>query len=92
MTVHAESIAGGGRVMMAPGLARRALSGRALPVAIICVAIVVIWYVAAVLLNAPFQRDLDQRRDVRRTPTGFISATLNQPKPAARPHQVAIDT
>lgn len=61
------------------------------PVATILAAIVIIWYIAAVLMNAPFQRDLDRRGDV--APYGtveFIGKTLSQPKPVLpAPHQVA---
>ena len=93
MTARAEAIGGGGRVAMAPGIFSRAFSGRAGPVAVVCLAILVIWYIAAVLLNSPFQRDMDLRREVTRTPTDFIATVLNQPKPTLpSPHQVAIDT
>jgi NitT/TauT family transport system permease protein len=61
-----------------------------LPVLTILIAIVVIWYVAAVFMNAPFQHDLDRRASVTRTTTEFVSATLSQPKPVLpAPHQVA---
>ncbi|KKX30301.1 ABC transporter permease [Rhizobium sp. LC145] len=61
-----------------------------LPVLSILVAIVVIWYVAAVFMNAPFQHDLDRRASVTRTTTEFVGATLSQPKPVLpAPHQVA---
>ena len=61
-----------------------------LPVLTILIAIVVIWYVAAVFMNAPFQHDLDRRASVTRTTTEFVGATLSQPKPVLpAPHQVA---
>ena len=61
-----------------------------LPVLTILIAIVLIWYVAAVFMNAPFQRDLDRRASVTRTTTEFVGATLSQPKPVLpAPHQVA---
>lgn len=61
-----------------------------LPVTIILAALVVVWYVGAVMLNAPFQRDLDRRGDVTRTTMEFVGATLSQPKPTLpAPHQVA---
>jgi len=61
-----------------------------IPVLTILAALVVIWYVAAVLLNAPFQRDLDRRNDVTRSTMEFVQATLSQPKPTMpAPHQVA---
>jgi len=92
MSARAETIAGGGNAAVAPGFLGRAFAGRTGPVIVVCVAILVIWYVAAVWLNAPFQRDMDQRRDVTRTTSEFIAATLSQPKPTLpAPHQVAID-
>ena len=60
------------------------------PVASIVLAIVVLWYVFAVVLNAPFQRDLDRRGNVTSTTMEFIGKTLAQPKPILpAPHQVA---
>jgi len=61
------------------------------PVLTITAIIIVIWYVASVLLNAPFQRDQDKRDDVTsRTTTEFVMATWSQPKPTMpAPHQVA---
>jgi len=71
---------------------RRAAEGNALPVLVVVLAIVAIWYVAAVALNAPFQRDLDRRAEVTRTAAGFIGATLAQNKPTLpAPHQIAVD-
>src|SRR5690606_18224821 len=61
-----------------------------LPVLAILGGIVVLWYVFAVALNAPFQRDLDRRADVERTTVEFIKETLSQKKPTLpAPHQVA---
>lgn len=61
-----------------------------LPVGTIVLAILVLWYVFAVVLNAPFQRDLDRRANVTSTTTEFIAKTLAQPKPILpAPHQVA---
>lgn len=60
------------------------------PVATIVLAILLLWYVFAVILNAPFQRDLDRRGNVTSTTTEFIGKTLAQPKPILpAPHQVA---
>jgi NitT/TauT family transport system permease protein len=66
-------------------------SEKIVPVLTITAIIIVIWYVAAILLNAPFQRDQDKRDDVvSRTTTDFILATWAQPKPTMpAPHQVA---
>ncbi len=60
------------------------------PVLTILAALVVIWYIAAVFMNAPFQRDMDTRNNITPTTSEFISATLSQPKPILpAPHQVA---
>lgn len=60
------------------------------PVTTIVLAILLLWYVFAVILNAPFQRDLDRRANVTSTTMEFIGKTLAQPKPTLpAPHQVA---
>ena len=62
---------GGGRKM-----ATAKASEKIVPVLTITAIIIVIWYVASILLNAPFQRDQDKRDDVvSRTTTDFILAT-----------------
>jgi len=61
-----------------------------LPVITIVLAIVVVWYIFAVILNAPFQRDLDRRANATSGTVEFIGKTLSQPKPILpAPHQVA---
>jgi NitT/TauT family transport system permease protein len=61
-----------------------------LPVTAITLAIIVIWYIAAILMNAPFQRDMDSRGNVTSTTMEFIGRTMAQPKPILpAPHQVA---
>jgi NitT/TauT family transport system permease protein len=66
------------------------LRSKIIPVTSILVALVAIWYVAAVLMNASFQRDMDARGKVKPTTTEFVAATLSQPKPLLpAPHQVA---
>jgi NitT/TauT family transport system permease protein len=63
---------------------------KAVPVLLITALIIVIWYVASVLLNAPFQRDQDKRDGVTPTTSEFIMKTWSQPKPTMpAPHQVA---
>lgn len=60
------------------------------PVVSILTVLVAVWYVAAVLMNAPFQRDLNRRGDVSPTTIEFVQQTLSQPKPTLpAPHQVA---
>jgi NitT/TauT family transport system permease protein len=75
------------------GLSARFIGSRFFAVTIIVIGIVVIWYAGAFLLDAPFQRYLDSRANVERTPVDFLRATFNQPKPTLpTPHQVAFDT
>jgi NitT/TauT family transport system permease protein len=64
---------------------------RVIPVLTILAGLVVVWYVAAVMLNAPFQRDLDRRAGITSSPViDFVEKTLSQPKPTMpAPHQVA---
>jgi len=60
------------------------------PVLAILAVLVAIWYVGAVLMNGPFQRDLNQRGGVTPGTMEFIGQTLSQPKPTLpAPHQVA---
>jgi len=60
------------------------------PVLTILLVLVAIWYVAAVILNTPFQRDMDTRNSVTSTTMEFVGKTLSQPKPVLpAPHQVA---
>jgi NitT/TauT family transport system permease protein len=66
------------------------LRSKIIPVTTILLGIVVLWYVFAVVLNAPFQRDIDKRSGASPTTIEFIKATLSQPKPTLpAPHQVA---
>jgi NitT/TauT family transport system permease protein len=64
----------------------------AVPVTTILLALVVLWYIFAVILNAPFQRDLDRRANETHGTVEFIGKTLSQPKPTLpAPHQVAVN-
>lgn len=66
------------------------LRSKIIPVTTILAGLVVVWYVFTVVLNAPFQRDMDNRTGTTRTTTEFIAATMSQPKPTLpAPHQVA---
>jgi len=61
------------------------------PVTTILLAILAIWYLSTVLLNTPFQIDLDSRAGVSTGTLEFIVRTMAQPKPVMpAPHQVAI--
>ncbi|MBO9196106.1 ABC transporter permease [Rhizobium sp. 16-449-1b] len=66
------------------------LKDKIIPVTTILAALVAIWYVAAILMNASFQRDMDTRANATPTTMEFIEKTLSQPKPLLpAPHQVA---
>jgi NitT/TauT family transport system permease protein len=66
------------------------LRDKIVPVTTILAALVVVWYGFAILMNAPFQRDLDRRAGETPGFTEFLGKTLSQPKPTLpAPHQVA---
>lgn len=68
------------------------LRDRVIPVLVVVAAIIVIWYVAAVWLNAPFQRDTYARANQTYTASELIAATLNQERPVLpTPHQVGAE-
>ncbi|MGN6764485.1 MAG: ABC transporter permease [Rhizobiaceae bacterium] len=60
------------------------------PVTVIVAAIVVIWYVAAIFMNAPYQRELNNRAHETPDLGTFIGQTWAQRKPTLpAPHQIA---
>ncbi|QDY71636.1 ABC transporter permease [Qingshengfaniella alkalisoli] len=60
------------------------------PIVTVVLAIVAIWYAAAVWLNAPWAYDRATRADVQLTATELVADTWNQDKPKLpAPHQVA---
>lgn len=66
------------------------LRDKIFPVTAILMGIVVLWYVFTVVMNAPFQRDLDRRAGEMPGVMEFLGSTLSQPKPTLpAPHQVA---
>jgi NitT/TauT family transport system permease protein len=68
------------------------LRDRIFPVGVILAVLVIAWYLAAVLLNAPFQRDLDRRAGETPGIVEFVGKTLSQPKPTMpAPYQVAVN-
>ena len=75
------------------GILARFFMSRFVAVTVVVMAIIVIWYIGAFVLNAPFQHDLDERAGVTRSPIEFVVAAFSQPKPTLpAPHQVAVDT
>ncbi|KQZ30601.1 ABC transporter permease [Mesorhizobium sp. Root552] len=66
------------------------LRDKIVPVTTLLVILVVAWYAFAVLLNSPFQRDLDRRAGETPGTVEFIGKTLTQTKPTLpSPDQVA---
>jgi NitT/TauT family transport system permease protein len=63
---------------------------KVIPVLTITIVILIVWYIAAIFMNAPFQRDQDKRSGVTSTVGELILKTWSQPKPTMpAPHQVA---
>lgn len=68
------------------------LKSQTFAVGTVVLALIAIWYFSAVMLNAPFQRELDERAKLSPTTGQFIEATLNQKRPVLpAPHQVAVE-
>lgn len=66
------------------------LRDRLIPVGTVLLILIALWYVAAVWMNAPFQRDQNERDGVSPDTWAFVGQTLAQPKPTMpAPHQVA---
>jgi NitT/TauT family transport system permease protein len=62
------------------------------PVLIIIAILLVLWYLAAILMNASLVRDFFERQEVNYTWTDLIAGTLEQDRPVVpAPHQVAIE-
>jgi NitT/TauT family transport system permease protein len=69
---------------------RELMAGRTVPVLIVLLAIVLFWYVMAVVMNAPWQQTLNGRANLTDVPiTEFALQTWAQDKPVLpAPHQV----
>ena len=67
--------------------------GRALPLAVVLAALVALWYLAAVLMNAPLQRDLFANAGAdHHSLVDLIEASLNMERPKLpAPHQIAAE-
>lgn len=66
------------------------LRSRMAAVSTVVLVLLALWYLGAVLLNAPFQRDQNERAKIEQSTGAFIEATLNQKRPVLpAPHQVA---
>ena len=66
--------------------------GRALPVAAMLLALLAVWYGAAVFLNAPMQIDRFEREQAAWTASDLVAATLRMERPLLpAPHQIAVE-
>ena len=78
-----------------PASPRRSGTGAldaAIPVAVIVAILVVLWYVAAVALNAGIVRDAFERAGTAYTTEDLVAATLSQDRPLLpAPHQIAVE-
>jgi NitT/TauT family transport system permease protein len=78
------------RPRAAPVWQRRFIAERA-PIAVVLAALLVIWYVAALVMNAPLVRDAFEREETKYTLSDLILGTLNAERPlVAAPHQVLV--
>lgn len=68
------------------------LKDRLIPIGTVIVALIAIWYVAAVFLNAPFERDTAARNGEAITFADIVPKTMAQERPVLpAPHQVAAE-
>lgn len=69
--------------------ARDIVDDKVLPIGAVILAIILIWYAAAVFLNAPFERDQAQRAGVETGFSEILPRTMAQERPVLpAPHQV----
>lgn len=67
----------------------RAVAARRAPVIVVTAGLIVLWYLAALLMNAPLVRDAFEREDTKYTVTDLVVGSLNAERPlVAAPHQV----
>ena len=74
------------------GLAARLSAGRALPVTVVSLVILALWYVGAVWLNAPLQIDAYERQEQAWSTGDLIRDSLAQERPLLpAPHQILVE-
>jgi NitT/TauT family transport system permease protein len=62
------------------------------PVVVVCAVLLVIWYLAAIVLNAPLVRDAFERQDVHYSFADLIAGTMDSERPLIpAPHQVLFE-
>lgn len=70
----------------------RLWQGNTGPVLVVVAAIMVIWYVFTVVLNAPWERDQAERAGTEISKTQLIKNTMAQERPVLpAPHQIAVE-
>ena len=75
-----------------PSVLGRAWEGTALPVTIVVLIIVAIWYVAAVFMNAPQEHDRAERAGQTLSFSQLVTQTMAQERPVLpAPHQVVVE-
>jgi len=75
-----------------PGIFERLKNGKLIPVAVISLIIVAVWYMGAVYLNSTMQIERFERAKTDWTFSQLISATLSQDRPLLpAPHQVVAE-
>jgi NitT/TauT family transport system permease protein len=71
---------------------RRLTDGQVFPVAVVVLAIIVLWYGFTVLLNTPWQMSVYARADQTAGPLQFLADVFSQQRPVLpAPHQVAVE-
>ncbi len=75
-----------------PSLRSRIAGGRAGPVLVVLVAVLVLWYAGAVLLNWPTESARLARGNPEVSPAEILTATLSAQRPVLpAPHQIAVE-
>jgi NitT/TauT family transport system permease protein len=87
---QAQAVSGAG--VAGPQARRRLREGTALPVATVVLALLVIWYLASIWLNAPWAYDQAGRAGVELGPLDLVEATWSQDRPLLpAPHQIVTE-
>lgn len=75
-----------------PSLWKRSMSGKAGPVMVILIAIIAIWYLGTVYMNAPMQIDRYERANTEWTMGDLVRDTMAQDRPLLpAPHQILVE-
>jgi NitT/TauT family transport system permease protein len=73
-----------------PGLLARVAAGSAFPISVVVLLILLVWYVAAFLMNLDLQRDNFANANQAYSTTDLVEGTMSQERPRLpAPHQIA---